>query len=422
MRIGKTALQLVVCWSALAANSLFAADWPQWRGPQRDGVSHETGLLKEWPKDGPKQIWKVDDVGSGYSTPAVVGDRIYLLGNKGLDDEFVAALDVKDGSKVWSTSLGKVGKPDQKPSYPAARSTPTVDSELIFALSSDGDLVCLDAASGSKRWGKNIRTEFGGHSGDWAYAESPLVDGDVLVCTPGGKEATIVALNKKTGDVIWKCAVPEGDDAAYASVVIAQIGNVKQYVQFLQHQLVGVDAKSGKLLWHYDKTAKSPANIPTPLASDGYIYSASGRTGGGLVKIKEDDGVFTADQAYFNSKLPTAIGGCVKIGDYLYGTNSQVLMCVDFGTGDIKWSDRSIGAGAVFFADGNLYLHGENGDVALVEATPEAYREKGRFTPLDPPDRGKSKAWAYPVVANGRLYIRDQGTLWCYEVKAGASN
>jgi outer membrane protein assembly factor BamB len=422
MRIDKSALHLVVCCFGLVVNSAFAADWPQWRGPQRDGVSHETGLLKEWPKYGPKQIWKVDDVGSGYSTPAVVGDRIYLLGNKGLDDEFVAALNVRDGGQIWTTSLGKVGKPNQKPSYPAARSTATVDGELIFALGSDGDLVCLDAASGSKRWEKNIRTEFGGHSGDWAYAESPLVDGDALVCTPGGKEATIVALNKKTGDVIWKCAVPEGDDAAYASVVVAQIGNVKQYIQFLQHQLVGVDAKSGKLLWHYDKTAKSPANIPTPLASEGFVYSASGLSGGGLVKIKEEDGAFIAEQVYFNNKLPTAIGGSVKIGDYLYGTNNQVLMCVDFSTGDIKWSDRSIGAGAIFFADGNLYLHGENGDVALVEATPDGYREKGRFSPIDPPDRGMSKAWAYPVVANGRLYIRDMGTLWCYEVKSGASN
>jgi outer membrane protein assembly factor BamB len=421
MKLGRTVLHFIACCVSLGVSSALAADWPQWRGPQRDGISHETGLLKQWPKDGPKPLWKVEDVGSGYSTPAVVGDRIFLLGNKGMDDEFVAALSVKDGGKIWSTTLGKVGNPNQRPPYPAARSTPTVDGELIFALSSDGDLACLDAASGSKRWGKSLRDDFGGHPGQWAYSESPLVDGDVLVCTPGGKEATIVALNKKTGDVIWKCALPEGDDAAYASVIIAQIGNVKQYVQFLQNELVGVDAKSGKLLWHYDKTAKnSPANIPTPLASDDYVYSAAGRSGGGLVKVKQGDGVFTADEVYFNTKLPTAIGGSVKVGDYLYGAGGQALMCVDFTSGDIKWTDRSIGPGAVFFADGNLYLHGENGDVALVEATPDSYHERGRFTPVDPPDHGKSKAWAYPVVANGRLYIRDMGTLWCYDVKETA--
>ncbi|HEV2970498.1 MAG TPA: PQQ-binding-like beta-propeller repeat protein [Pirellulales bacterium] len=409
-------------FAANGSHPLFAADWPQWRGPQRDGISHETGLLKKWPKDGPKLIWQVKDVGSGYSTPSVVNDRIYLLGNEGMDNEFVAALEVKDGSKVWTTGLGKVGNPKQQPNYPGARSTPTVDGDLLFALSSDGDLVCLQTATGSKVWQKNLRTDFGGRPGNWAYSESPLVDGDVLVCTPGGVEATIVAVNKKTGDVIWNCAVPGGDEAAYSSVVVAHIDNVKQYVQFLQKQLVGLDSNSGKLLWHYNKTAKgSMANIPTPLASEGYVYSAAGQSGGGLVKVKESDGAFTANEVYFSPKLPTSIGGSVKIGDYLYGTNGKTLMCVDFNTGDIKWSDRSIGAGAVFFADGLLYLHGENGDAALVEAKPDDYHEKGRFTPSEPPDHGGSKAWAYPVVANGRLYLRDMGTVWCYDVKdAGA--
>ena len=291
MNLSRSAFNLVVCLGVLGAGSLLAADWPQWRGPQRDGVSQETGLLKEWPKDGPKLLWQVKDVGTGYSTPAVVGDRIYLLGNKGNDDEFVEALDVKDGGKVWSTTLGKVGNPDQKPNYPGARSTPTVDGDMIYALSSDGDLACLDRSTGSKKWEKSLRTDFGGHPGQWAYSESPLIDGDVLVCTPGGEEATIVALNKKTGEVIWKCPVPEGDQAAYASIVIADLGGVKQYVQFLQKQLVGVDAKTGKLLWHYNQTAKgSMANIPTPLASQGFVYSAAGKAAAGWSKmIKTDD-------------------------------------------------------------------------------------------------------------------------------------
>ncbi len=418
MKLAESMLFTVAMCTVIIGTSSSAADWPQWRGPERNGISHETGLSREWPKDGPKLWWKVTDIGTGYSTPAVVGERIYALGNKGMDDEFVEALAVKDGSPIWKTSIGKVGNPDQRPSYPAARSTPTVDGDVLYALGSDGDLVCLDIAGGSKKWGKSLREDFGGHPGQWAYSESPLVDGDVLVCTPGGKEATIVALNKKNGDLIWKCPSPQGDEAAYSSVIIANIGGVKQYVQFLQKELVGVEAKTGKLLWHYDRTAKgSPANIPTPVASDDFVYSAAGMSGGGLVKVKAEGGEFTTDDLYFSKKLPTAIGGSVKLGDFLYGATGQALVCVDFASGDVKWTDRSIGPSSVLYADGNLYLHGENGEVALVEATPDGYHERGRFTPEDPPDRGDSKAWAYPVVANGRLYIRDMGTLWCFDVK-----
>jgi outer membrane protein assembly factor BamB len=421
MRCVRLALTVVICWGAIGARSLLAADWPQWRGPNRDGVSQETGLLKEWTTDGPKLVWQVNDIGSGFSTPAVVGDRIYLLGNDGTDDEFVKALDAKDGSEVWKFSLGKVGKPNQQPKYPAARSTPTVDSNLIFVLSSNGDLACLEKADGKKVWQKSLTDDFGGHSGNWAYAESPLVDGDTVVCTPGGKEATLVALNKKTGEVIWKCAVPEGDDAAYASIVIAEAGGAKQYVQMLQHQLVGVDAKSGKLLWHYNKAAGNMANIPTPVVGKDSVYGASGGRGGGgggLVKLSAEGDDVAAEQVYYSTKLPTAIGGSVKVGDYLYGTSGKELMCADFSTGENKWSEKSIAPASLMFADGLLFLHGENGDVALVEATPDGYHEKGKFTPPDPPKRGMAKAWPYPVVANGRLYIRDGGTLWCFEVKA----
>jgi outer membrane protein assembly factor BamB len=406
----------------LGASGVFAADWPQWRGPHRNGISQETGLLKEWPKEGPKLLWQAKEIGSGYSTPAVVGERLYVLSNKGVDEEFVQALDVRDGHQLWTTRLGKVGNPDQQPSYPAARSTPTVDGALLYALSSDGVLACLETATGKLRWQKNLRTEFGGQPGRWAYSESPLVDGDVVVCTPGGSEATLVALNKKTGELLWKSAVPGGDQAAYASAIVVEVGGVKQYVQFLQNGVVGVDARTGKFLWRYDKTAQgSPANIPTPVAHDGYVYSAAARSGGGLVRLKVDQGAVEAEPVYASTKLPTSIGGAVQVGDYLYGTTGGALLCVEFRTGAIKWEDRSVGPGSVCYADGRLYLHGENGDVALVEATPEAYRERGRFTPPDPPNRGQARAWAYPVVASRRLYIRDLGTLWCYDVRDSAT-
>ena len=398
---------------------LSAADWPQWRGPQRSGISAETGLLKEWPKEGPRQVWQVTNISSGYSTPSVVGERLYLLSNQGMDNEFVQALGSKDGQRIWDRRIGKVGNPDQQPSYPGARSTPTVDGEWLFALGSDGDLACLERATGAVRWQKNLREEYVGQPGTWAYSESPLIDGQAVVCTPGGSNATLVALNKQTGELLWKCAVPGGDQAAYASAIVVESGGVRQYVQMLQKGMVGVEAKTGKLLWRYDRTAKgSSAVIPTPVADGDFIYSAAAGNGGGGVRLKVDGGVFEAEQVYFSPKLPTSAGGAVKAGEYLYGTSAGALLCLEFKTGTLKWDDRSISPAALCYADGQLYLHGENGEVALVDATPGAYAEKGRFKPANPPERGSSKAWAYPVIANGRLYIRDMGTLWCYELKA----
>jgi outer membrane protein assembly factor BamB len=393
-----------------------AADWPQWRGPERNGISKETGLLKEWPKEGPKLVWQVKDIGNGYSTPAIVDDRIYLESNRD-DDEFVLALDIKDGKEVWSVKIGKVGK-NKGPQYPGTRSTPTVDGDALYCLASDGDLVCLERDKGKIRWRKNLKIDFEGKPGNWAYSESPLIDGEVLVCTPGGAKATLVALNKNTGEVIWKSEVPGGDEAAYASVTVTDVGGVKEYVQFLQKGVVGVDAKTGKFLWRYGKTAEnSPANIPTPVVHAGYVYSGSSLGGGGLAKLKVEQGKVEAEPVYFNKALPTSIGGAVLLDDHLYGTNGKGLQCVEFTTGKVKWQDKSVGPGSLCYADGRLYIHGEKGEVALVEASPEAYHEKGRFSPPDQPKRGASQAWAYPVVANGRLYLRDLGVLWCYDVK-----
>lgn len=406
--------------SCLAPSTVRAADWPQWRGANRDGISQEKGLLKEWPKEGPKLLWRIGDAGSGYSTPAVVGERVYLLGNDGLDNESVRALSARDGKTLWTTRLGKVGNPNQKPPFPAARSTPTVEGEFLYALGSDGDLACVEIGAGTARWRKNLRSDFGGKPGQWAYAESPLIDGDALVCTPGGSEATLVALNKKTGEVLWKCAQPEGDEAAYASIIMAEAAGRKQYIQLLQKGLVGVEAKTGKPLWRFARAvSRYGANIPTPVVSGDIIYVGSAGTGGGAVKLRAKDGGIEAEQVYFEAKLPTAIGGAVKVGEYLYGTTAQAMLCLEFATGKIKWEERALGAASLCYADGRLYLHGENGDVALAEASPEAYREKGRFTPADQPKRSQpmEKAWAFPVVANGKLFIRDHGSLWCYAVK-----
>src|SRR6266850_4942656 len=209
-RISFTLFVVSVVFLPVATN---ASDWPQWRGPKRDGISQETGLMKEWPKEGPKLLWQAKDIGSGYSTPSVAGDRLYLLSNTGLEDEFVLCLSAKDGKKIWSKTIGKVGEPNQNPAYPAARSTPTLVGDVLYALGSDGDLVCLKTADGTVQWQKNLRSDFGGVPGRWAYSESPLIDGNVLVCTPGGKDATMMVLDSKKGEVIWKSAVPAADPA-----------------------------------------------------------------------------------------------------------------------------------------------------------------------------------------------------------------
>lgn len=398
-----------------AVTTATAADWPQWRGPNRDGISEETGLLQEWPEEGPKLLWQVNDLGGGYGAPSVVDGKIYLVVNEGLEQESVKALDA-NGKQLWSTPIGKVGNPDQQPNYPAARSTPTVAGELLYALGSDGDLTCLETGTGKVRWQKSLRGDFGGAPGEWAYAESPLVDGELVVAAPGGADAAIVALNRETGDLVWKSAVPGSEAAGYASVVIAEVEDVKQYVAFLGMGLVGVDAETGEFRWLYEQT-KGIANSATPVVRDGYIYSGAFRGGGALVRVKPEQDGAEVEQIYHRPRLPIAQGGFVLVGDHLYGGGGQTLMCIEFKTGEVQWEERIPAPSSICYADGRLYLHAENGEMLLVEANPEAYREHGRFSPPDQPNRGQAKAWAYPVIADGRLYIRDLGTLWCYDIK-----
>jgi outer membrane protein assembly factor BamB len=251
-----------------------------------------------------------------------------------------------------------------------------------------------------------------------------LVDGEAVVVTPGGAQATIVALNKKTGAVIWKSAIPDGDPAGYASAIVVQGGGRKQYVQFLSKGIVGVDAKTGEFLWRYKEVVKGPAQAFTPVARGEYVYGGALSIGGGLIRLKPDSGGVAAEQVYFERGLPNGFGGAVLVGDYLYGTPSRgPLVAVEFTTGKVKWKAESFGMASVAYADGHLYIHDENGDYVLAEATPEGYREKGRFTPPNQPKKKQAgqlaeKAFAYPVIANGRLYIRDLEKLWAYDIKA----
>lgn len=424
-----TLAALCLCFSAVAFTTTplietADSDWPQWRGPERNGNSHETGLLKQWPAGGPKLLWQVNDIGDGYSTPVVVGSRIYVMSNRGMDNEFVQALSTKDGKVIWTTRVGNVGLPNQEPPYAKARSTPTVDGNFIYALGSDGDIACLELKTGKLRWTKNIRTEFEGKPGTWAYAESPLVDGDVVVVTPGGAQATMVALNKKTGALFWKSAIPGGDAAGYASAIVVQAAGRKQYVNLLSKGIVGVDAKSGQFLWRNSEAAKGPAQYFTPIARGDFVYGGALGVGGTMVRLKPEGNGVAAEQVYFIRGLPNGIGGAVVVGDHIYGTEAgQKLVSAEFATGKVKWQADSISWSSIAAADGMLYLHGINGDLALVEATPEGYREKGRFTPPAQPQKKKvgqfpEASFTYPVIANGTLYIRDLGTLWAWDIKA----
>lgn len=415
-------IALVVIFS-FCVGSVAAADWPQWRGPDRSGVSKEIGLLKQWPAGGPKLLWQLNDFGDGYSTPIVVGNRIYMMSNTGMDNEFVQAISVEDGKVIWTSRVGNVGNPNQNPPYAKARSTPTIDGSFIYAFGSDGDLACLDAKTGKIRWSKNVRKEFGGQPGEWAYAESPLVDGDVVVVTPGGPQATMAALNKKTGAVIWKSAIPGGEPAGYASAIVVQAAGRKQYVQLLSKGLVGVDAKTGQFLWRYADAAKGPAQYFTPVARGEYVYCGALGVGGATVRLKAEGNGVVAETVYFSRGLPNGIGGAVIVGDHLYGTDvGQKLLAVEFASGKVMWESKDFGWGSIAAADGHLYVHLVTGDYILVEATPQGFREKGRFTPPNPPKHKQvgqfpEMAFAYPVIANGRLYIRDLGTLWAYDIK-----
>jgi outer membrane protein assembly factor BamB len=395
-----------------------AADWPQWRGPGRTGVSSETGLLAAWPAGGPRLVWRVADLGAGYSTPSVAGDHLYVQVNRDLTAEFLQARTVADGRLAWEVRLGKVGNPDMQPPYPGARATPTVSGDAVYALGSDGDLVAVDRRTGRERWRHQLRTDFGGRPGRWAYAESPLVDGDAVIVSPGARTA-LVALDARTGAERWRSAVPGGEEAAYASTVVATAGAGRPYVQFLEKGLIGVDAATGRLLWRFDAAAAgSAANIPTPVVHEGQVFAGTQMAGGGLLRLAAGSGGAAGTPVYFDKRLGVAQGGAVRIGSHVYAATGQGVQAIDWATGRIAWQARGIGTASLTAADGRLYLHGENGDVALVEATPAGYQERGRFTPANRPDLGSAKAWAHPVVANGRLYLRQAGVLWAYDVAA----
>ncbi len=414
--------------AAVAADPKESFDWPQWQGSDRTAVSKEKGLLKEWPKDGPPLAWKVSGIGEGMGGVAVSKGRIYTTGDSG-GDAWLFALNEADGKQVWKAKVGRAGKYGNvyRPSGP--RATPTVDSDRIFILSQHGDLVCF-TTDGKEVWRTDYVKDLAGIVPVWGFSESPLVDGDKLICTPGTEDGTLMALDKKTGKQMWKCKVPEGptgdrgflgkSGAAYSSVIAVDFEGIKHYVQLTATTMVGVSA-DGTLLWRYDRASNTHRiNCSTPVYHDGMVFASSSYdAGGGAVKLsKGDKGEVTAKEAYFSNKLKNHHGGFVVVDGYLYGSfDPGILTCLEFKTGKVMWDDRRPGKGSIIYADGRLYCRneGREGTVYLVEANPKEYVERGRF---NPPERTKEQAWAHPVIANGKMYIRDQDVLLCHDVKA----
>ncbi len=405
------------------------ADWPQWRGPLRDGICTETGLLTQWPEKGPPLLWdaktvnKGKNVGTGYSSLAVADGKVFTLGDRDKKGN-VICLDEATGKVLWATpfsdSYGDGG----------SRCTPTVAGGKVYGLSPQGDLVCALAADGKIVWRKQLKTDFGGMMmSEWNYSESPTVDGDRLIVTPGGKDAVLVALNKDTGDVIWKCAAPKESGAGYASIVSATVGGEKMYITLLGQELglVGVNAKTGKFLWSYPRVANGTANIPTPIVKGDQVFASTGYgTGAALLRlIPSEDGAVRAEEVYFlkANKVQNHHGGMVMLGDYIYGghgDNRGNPFCLEWKTGKLAWGPLEGpggGSAAVLYADGHLYFRYDNNVMALIEATPTEYKLKGEF---NLPKGASTPGWSHPVIHNGRLYLRGVDQVYCYDIKRPA--
>jgi outer membrane protein assembly factor BamB len=386
-----------------------AADWPQWQGPDRTGISKETGLLKQWPSNGPAVVWSAGGLGNGYGSMAVAGERVFVQGTRS-GNSIVVALNRADGKEVWSKALGRAGE-DSRGSGP--RGTPTVDGDRVYVLSENGDLICVKT-DGSEVWKRNILADFSGRQLNWLISESPLVDGAHLIVSPGGPGAGMAKLDKMTGKTVWT-SKELSDPAGYSSAIVANIGGVRTYLTFTAAAGVGVRASDGKLMFRYDRAANRTANITTPIFHDNKVFFTSAyNTGGGLVALSAQNEVVSASEVYFTHEMKNHHGGVVLVDGYLYGYNDSILTCLEFATGKMMWRDRSVGKGSVAFADGHLYLQGENNVVGLAEATPAGYKEKGRFTIAD---KGLP-SWAHPVISGGRLYIRNQDSIVAYDIKA----
>jgi outer membrane protein assembly factor BamB len=410
MRIALTSATILVAATlSVTAHQGGVSDWSQWRGPNRDGISPETGLLQQWPAGGPPVAWQISGLGGGYGTAVVSGSRVFVQGLRGRET-FVHSLNLADGQYLWSKSLGSGGTNDRGS---GPRSTPTVDGDRLYVLTERGLLWCL-RVDGSEVWRRDLLGEFGGRNITWLISESPLVDGNRVVVTPGGRGAGMVALDKMTGKTIWT-AKQLNDEAGYSSPMVVDVGGVRAYTTMTAQAAVGVRASDGAVLWRYAPPANGTANITTPVVDGPRVfYSSAYGTGGGLVTLTPQNGGLSSKEVYFTRDMQNHHGGIVLVNGTMYGFNNAILTALDFATGKMLWRHRSVGKGSVAYADNRLYILGETHVVGLAEVTREGYRETGRFTITD----HGLPAWSHPVISGGRLYIRNQGDLTAYDVRA----
>jgi outer membrane protein assembly factor BamB len=405
-----------------------AADWPQWRGPNRDGKSAEKGLMVGFPADGPKLLWSVEElekIGTGYGTPAIVGGKLYIVGANGAKQdakEFVSCLDVATGTAVWQTPLDLTPGRFLDMWGGGTRSTPTVDGDHVYVLGATGDLVCLKTSDGAKVWKKNLVKDFGGGIPQWGYSESVLVDGDVVVATPG-KDTLVVALNKKTGETVWKCTDLK-DDAGYASLIPATIGGIKQYITQTGAHAIGIDAKSGKLLWNVGEIKRRTAVIPTPVVTGNQAFFTSGYGAGcELVNIEGK----SAKVVYKNSLVANHHGGVIEHNGKLYGhSDAKSWFCYDYlkGAEDLIWTSNKLDKGSITFADGQFYCYSQsNGTLVTIKAVETGWTETGRFKipGLSAVRPKQGQVWAHPVISGGKLFLRDYEKLFVYDIGGKAA-
>jgi outer membrane protein assembly factor BamB len=399
---GLAAVLLASVWAA-------GADYPQWRGPDRDGKSAETGLLARWPDGGPKLLWSVDGLGRGYATVAVADGTVYvtgLIGTQGV----LFAFDL-DGKPKWKKEYGPDWAKTGGNSYPASRTTPTVDDGLVYVHSGMGQLTCLDAGTGDRKWSLNTFRKFRGRNITWGLTESVLIDGDRLICQPGGRDAAVVALHKKTGKTIWT-SKGLSDRSAYCSPIVVERGRRRLIVTVTANAIVGLDAKTGSPLWQRAYRNRYSVHAVTPVYRDGIVYVTSGYGLGGVaLKLSDDGSKF--EELWRDRKLAVHHGGVVELDGYVYGANEKGWVCLELASGEVKHQYRGVGKGSVTWAHGKLYCYGERGMLALVKATPEAFKTISSFRVT----LGDGKHWAHPVVAAGRLFVRHGDVLMAFDVK-----
>jgi len=389
-------------------------DWPQWRGPNRDGISLETGLRQSWPDGGPPLIFRAEGLGAGYSTVAVADGRIHTQGMFS-GREWIVTLDAATGAQLWATPHADAYR-DGRGDGP--RGVPTVVDGTVYALGARGQLTALDAASGQVLWTLNLLERFRGRNISWGISESPLIEGEWVIVMPGGDDGAIAALDRETGATVWT-STGLTDRAGYSSLIAVDLEGggepLRAIVGFTARAGVGVRASDGELLWHYREPANRTANAATPIYSDGLVfYTSDYGTGGGALRVRVAGDNVSTGQAWFESRLRNHHGGVVLYEGHLYGFFGSALACVDFETGETVWRDRSVGKGSLTLADGKLFLLGERHLAGLAEATPDGYVERGRFN-LD--NRGRP-SWAHPVVSNGVLYIRNWDELLAYDASS----